>query len=145
MISKMELKEVGRILGIANVGFVEKNYFHHVILLAISREEPNLVLKGGTCLFLVYGLDRFSEDLEFSLKGPVSVEKLRMKIKSYCSRFGAKCEIKKTKSGKETILLDVSIKGPLYTGDPMTLCNVKIDKQKLVEYTLSIVICHLTP
>jgi predicted nucleotidyltransferase component of viral defense system len=40
---------------------------HVEIMRAIARELHDLpmVLKGGTALLLCYGLDRFSEDLDF--------------------------------------------------------------------------------
>lgn len=58
---------------------VEKKIFHKYILkeyielLALehlfqSQYAPKLVFIGGTCLRLVYGIDRFSEDLDFDCK-----------------------------------------------------------------------------
>jgi predicted nucleotidyltransferase component of viral defense system len=48
---------------------------HKVVLLQILRELytdeellSKLVFKGGTCLMLFYGLDRFSTDLDFDLR-----------------------------------------------------------------------------
>jgi len=131
MISIEELREVGKILGIKNIGYVEKNYFHHLILLSISREIENLIFKGGTCLFLTYGLNRFSEDLDFSLIKTLNIEKFTTIIKKYLSKFGAETKIKKIKESKTTLLFDLSIKGILYTGTPNTSCNIKIDVGKL--------------
>jgi predicted nucleotidyltransferase component of viral defense system len=52
---------------------------HKVVLLNILREIFNdnqlsgqVVFKGGTCLMLFYGLDRFSTDLDFDLRDKVS-------------------------------------------------------------------------
>lgn len=51
---------------------------HKVVLLNVLRELMNdndlsgkLVFKGGTCLMLFYGLDRFSTDLDFDLRDGV--------------------------------------------------------------------------
>lgn len=43
----------------------EKKYIQTLILRAISN-SASLVFKGGTALFLLYGLNRFSEDLDFT-------------------------------------------------------------------------------
>ena len=37
-------------------------------LTELNKETDTFILKGGTSLLLAYGLDRFSEDLDFSLK-----------------------------------------------------------------------------
>ncbi len=45
------------------------------IVKAVS--DTTLILKGGTALLLIYGLDRFSEDLDFD-----SQKKIRLEIES---------------------------------------------------------------
>lgn len=49
---------------------------HEQILKSILRDiytnpklQVNLALKGGTCLYMFYDLDRFSVDLDFNLRG----------------------------------------------------------------------------
>ena len=66
MIDFDTLKKIAKIKGINNIGFAEKDYFQELILLGISREAPELVFKGGTALYKMHGLNRFSEDLDFS-------------------------------------------------------------------------------
>jgi hypothetical protein len=66
MIDMQTLTRVARTKGIANLGNAEKDYFQDLLLLAVSRESPGLVFKGGTALFKLHGLDRFSEDLDFT-------------------------------------------------------------------------------
>lgn len=48
---------------------------------AIAGDNKPLVLKGGTALLLCYGLDRFSEDLDFDLEHPITTH---MNVKSLC-------------------------------------------------------------
>ncbi len=52
---------------------------HEIILKNILREiyqhpvlQSQLAFKGGTCLYLFYGLPRFSTDLDFSLVAGVT-------------------------------------------------------------------------
>ena len=51
--------------------FSEMELQRIALMRAIAEEmaqaEPLAVLKGGTSLLLVYGLDRFSEDMDFDL------------------------------------------------------------------------------
>jgi predicted nucleotidyltransferase component of viral defense system len=49
------------------LAFNEERQLHVDIMRAIARElhDIPMVLKGGTALLLCYGLDRFSEDLDF--------------------------------------------------------------------------------
>lgn len=46
---------------------LEKDYLQAVLLQLIYGNSYNLVFKGGTCLSKIYGLDRFSEDLDFDI------------------------------------------------------------------------------
>ncbi len=128
MISVEELKKVGKLKGIANIGYTEKDYLSDLILLSISRNtKDQLVFKGGTCLFKFYKLDRFSEDLDFTLKKDLDIERLFKRIVSDLNTFGAECEIKKVKHVQDSILVTLKIKGPLYRGDEKTIATMRID------------------
>ena len=65
---------------------------HEFILKKVLRDITNdhelnsqLVFKGGTCLYLFYGLDRFSVDLDFDLldNKKFSVENMNSVLSSY--------------------------------------------------------------
>lgn len=128
MIGIEELKRVGKLKGIINIGHVEKDYLGDLILLSISRNtKDELVFKGGTCLFKFYKLDRFSEDLDFTLQKDLDTKKLVNKIVSDLNTFGAECEIKKVKQAYNTIMITLRIKGPLYTGENKTITTMRID------------------
>ncbi len=46
----------------------EKDYLQHIVLKAVyENSSDSVVFKGGTALQKVYGLNRFSEDLDFTL------------------------------------------------------------------------------
>ncbi len=128
MISVEELKRVGKLKGITNIGHAEKDYLSDLILLSISRNtKDELVFKGGTCLFKFYKLDRFSEDLDFTLQKNFDIEKLLKKIVSDLNAFGAECEIKRVKHVQDSVLVTLKIKGPLYRGDEKTAATMRID------------------
>ena len=55
-----------------SAALVEKDYFCTLLLDYLSRAEPALVFKGGTCLTKVHaGFYRLSEDLDFTVPLPV--------------------------------------------------------------------------
>jgi hypothetical protein len=70
MIDREELLELAESAHLAP-RFAELGYLQDIALLNISREFGNtLPFKGGTCLYKVYQLNRFSEDLDFTaMKG----------------------------------------------------------------------------
>ncbi len=117
------LRRVARTKGISNMGFAEKDYFQEILLLGVSREAPELVFKGGTALYKLHGLDRFSEDLDFSGK---IAERQAKRISSYLDHFGypSKVSLKKVKSGT---LLKIAGEGLLFQGSPETMARVQVD------------------
>lgn len=70
---------------------------HHLILQEVDRKEgfKKICFLGGTALRLVYGLDRYSEDLDFSVslqeKGLFSLEPLAKNISQSLKAFGINC------------------------------------------------------
>ncbi len=66
MINKETLSEFANFKSL-QPKLAELDYFQDIALFNISREfGDKLVFKGGTCLYKVYQLNRFSEDLDFS-------------------------------------------------------------------------------
>ncbi len=50
--------------------FIEKDYYAVLFLDLLSKEEPSLVFKGGTCLSKCHKvIDRFSEDVDITIYG----------------------------------------------------------------------------
>ena len=80
MITKEDLKEYGRTFGF-NLGQAEKDYLQHIFLLFLSRNISNeLVFKGGTALQKIYGINRFSIDLDFTKARECNVLEIMGKI-----------------------------------------------------------------
>lgn len=123
MIDMQELRRVARTKGLTNMGYAEKDYFQEIILLGISREVPDLVFKGGTALYKLHGLDRFSEDLDFS--GKISEKEIE-KITGYLNDFGYPTKVTKDKP-KTGVLLTFVTEGFLYQGTPESLARVQMD------------------
>lgn len=117
------LKRIAKTKGINNMGFAEKDYFQEIVMLGISREAPGLVFKGGTALYKLHGLNRFSEDLDFS--GEINKPTAR-KIAQYITDFGYETDVL-TKNVKTGILLTFVTQGFLFQGRPESLARVQMD------------------
>ena len=84
-------------------------------LKALNHETKSFILKGGTCLLLAYGLNRFSEDID--LDGG----KQRMKgfMKRYCQKKGFSYRIAKDTPTVERFMVDYTI--PKYLHKPLKI------------------------
>lgn len=62
--------------------FVVKDYFAVEMLKEMTRRNPTLVFKGGTCLSKCYGaISRFSEDIDLGVQAEHATEGMRKRIK----------------------------------------------------------------
>lgn len=107
---------------------------HKELMLAVLAkiQDKPLVLKGGTSLMLCYGLDRFSEDLDFDIqggftgKGTVNLENTLNSIK-----------------GKNFDILDVIVRK---STDTVTRYMINYrDKESYINHNLKIEISYRTP
>lgn len=117
------MKRIAKTKGINNIGFAEKDYFQEIIMLGISREAPELVFKGGTALYKIHGLNRFSEDLDFT--GEIEESTVR-RISEYLKDFGYETEILK-KDVKTGTLLTFITQGFLYQGTNESKARIQMD------------------
>lgn len=122
MITRAELREYAK-LSALNLGQAEKDFFQSIILFILYQEYgKSMVFKGGTALKKCHGLDRFSEDLDFTCVDKVDVKKLENGLKRF--NLESEMEMKGYKGGLKVIL---RIKGPLYIGVRPSLCKFIID------------------
>ncbi|HIH22274.1 TPA: nucleotidyl transferase AbiEii/AbiGii toxin family protein [Candidatus Micrarchaeota archaeon] len=130
MIEKDRLYEVAKKLGL-KIHQQEQHYMQTITLFGIYSYIANeLVFKGGTALFFFYGLDRFSEDLDFTLTNEFEEEKLLESIKDTFGLLAIEMELKEVKSiaGKN---YKIKAKGPAYTNEAsISIVNVEISDRK---------------
>jgi len=127
MLSREDLQNLTKISGFS-LWQTEKDYLQHIFLLFLSKEmKRELVLKGGTALQKIYGLNRFSIDLDFTSTDD-KTETIVEEVSKDMSDFGFETKIVKVEKYKElgkTIVL--KIKGPLYDGTEKTLTASRIE------------------
>ncbi len=91
---------------------IEKDYLQYVVLLEIFKlAGTELVFKGGTALQKCYGLDRFSEDLDFTATSEDAVVKLEEGLKRLKYLYNS------TFTREETAVstsFNLKIEGPLF-------------------------------
>ena len=111
MISKNELLEIAKLMGM-KPWQQEKHYMQYLALNSIA-EEP-LVFKGGTYLWFTQGLDRFSEDLDFTVSEYLS-HNIAEKVSRNLGLFGVENKIKLITNNETGLSFRISAKGPLNT------------------------------
>ena len=126
MLSKSDLERFKSTLGL-NIWQVERDYLQHLILMFSSRHTGNeLIFKGGTALQKVYGLNRFSIDLDFTKNNTLDIESTFDKVVKDMSNFGFVSNLKFSK-GRNSEALSIKINGPLYDGTEKTTAVLKIE------------------
>lgn len=127
MITKTELQEFARLKGL-NLGNAEKDYLLDMVLLSISKNTKNeLVFKGGTCLYKFHGLDRFSEDLDFSAIAEIDTKRLIQNICTDLERFGIRSILRRQKKLFHSVLITLGVEGPLFMGKAESSAVIGID------------------
>lgn len=110
LIEKEALLNIAKIKNLRNKEYIEKDYFQDLFLYYLYKETNIFVFKGGTSLYKLYNLKRFSEDLDFSLDGKKEkseIQKIIQKITSKIQGF----EIKQIKDLKNSLIFKISCKG----------------------------------
>ena len=122
----------------------EKHYIQTATLSGIyTALVDELVFKGGTALFFFYGLDRFSEDLDFTQMKQYNQNKLKSTISDVLNLIHITHEIKALKSIQGRTLKLKSI-GPLYKG-PRSESFVTIEISERNDLFLSPEIKEIVP
>ena len=91
MMDKDDIVRIARERGITNNEFIEKDYYIDLVLYEISKLNLKVVFKGGTALYKIYGIPRFSEDLDFAVLEDFDIGV----IMGMADRQGFGCEHKK--------------------------------------------------
>ena len=131
MISIKELSEIKEKKN-TTLYYEEKEYLQYVFLNAISKYTENFVFKGGTCLRIIFGLERASEDLDFSTD--ISINELK-KIVDKCLKdfdlLNIKYKIYAEKEFKGNLRFEIRFEGPLFIGKNASTNTLKIDFNNL--------------
>ncbi len=91
----------------------ERHYLQAITLSLLS--DYNLVFKGGTYLWFFHGLQRFSEDLDFTSSGRLT-SNVAQKVSDGVSIYGMENEVKIMADSQNSFLFRIIANGPLNSG-----------------------------
>lgn len=127
MLSYDELENVAKLKRLT-VTNTEKDYLQELILFSLySQVSDELVFKEGTCLYKIYKLNRFSEDLDFTLTKKINVEKITAKLITDLGLLNIKGKVKEIKKYRNEINVRLIFNGPLYKGNKETQCFIPLN------------------
>ncbi len=128
MITKDELKKIAESKRLSPEN-CEKDYLLELILFSIYSEFGSaLVLKGGTALYKLYNLNRFSEDLDFTFnKRKFDFKKLARKIILSLERLGISGKMKELSKYKNEVNIKLVFSGPLYRGSKESMAFISLN------------------
>ncbi len=112
MIPKETLIEIGKRKKLTNREYIEKDYFQDIFLFSLFKKTNIFVFKGGTALYKIHGLSRFSEDLDFSLVENSSLEEAEKNIKDIIEN-NTLFEMKSVKKIGDSLLIKIKCQGIL--------------------------------
>jgi predicted nucleotidyltransferase component of viral defense system len=127
MLTKSQIQRIARRNGVG-MQVQERDYLQHLILWLLYRRNQILIFKGGTALRLVYGGNRYSEDLDFN--GPDDTSKLETlwhDVVEGLADFGIVAETRNVWDSKVGYSFDVRFRGPLHDGRDRTKGRVRVD------------------
>lgn len=125
MLSRDELLEISRVRN-TKPWQEEKRYAQILALNAIAGES--VVLRGGTYLWLFHGLNRFSEDLDFTARGEMNKD-IGQHIVDSMELYGVSAERGMVKDGRSSLSFRLNVRGPLYITE-RTTCYLRIEISK---------------
>ncbi len=137
MIKLEELEKISNFkrLSIKNT---ERDYLLELLLFVIYKYVGRkLVFKGGTALYKLHGLNRFSEDLDFTLiDSKLDLQKLLKNVISDLRNINVHAKIKEFDDYKNQKNIKLEIKGPLYKGnkDDLSLITINISLREKPMY-----------
>ncbi|MFB6215639.1 MAG: nucleotidyl transferase AbiEii/AbiGii toxin family protein, partial [Candidatus Aenigmatarchaeota archaeon] len=115
---------------------LEQDYIQALFLSELYKESESLVFKGGTFLKHAYGLDRFSEDMDFTATDMNFVEVLQTSTDNL-GDYGVEAELIEYKDTEASFQGKLRYRGPLYSGSDKSIGRVEIEISKRDDVFLS--------
>jgi len=128
----MNREELQRYIGITgySLGQVEKDYFQHIVLSALSRKAGSiLVFKGGTALQKIGVTSRFSEDIDFTARIETLLEELSNIATDSIKKYNFIAEANHHIQEERTTSFRIKIQGPLYR-NRRGICTIQVEISK---------------
>lgn len=125
MITRAQLRELHG--GDLPLHILEQDYVQSLFLMELYGRDDHIVFKGGTFIKHAYGLDRFSEDLDFTLRDEFDIVKVIDQAAKRLDRYGITAEVEDLTRGRPSINARLRYRGPLYNGTPRSIGTIRIE------------------
>lgn len=106
---------------------LEQDYVQALFLQELYRETETLVFKGGTFLKHAHGLDRFSENLDFTAVSESGVSEYLTGATAALERYGLAAELDRTETTPSSIHARLRYDGPRYDGTPRSRGSIDLE------------------
>jgi predicted nucleotidyltransferase component of viral defense system len=136
MLTRAQIQRIAQRHGIG-LQAQERDYIQHLLLFSLFSRSQSLIFKGGTALRVVYGGNRYSEDLDFN--GPSQANEVQTiwePVTAALLDFGIIAQFRNDWLSESAFSFDVSYQGPLYDGRDRSKGKVRVDvnmRQEVVE------------
>jgi len=127
----LDREEIERIAGIKGLSVknTERDYLLEMLLFLVYNEVGRkLVFKGGTAVYKLHSLNRFSEDLDFTLDSSrIDVNELFTKITRKLRDVGINGRIKEIGDYRNQKNVKLELGGPLFDGNPKNISLITVN------------------
>jgi predicted nucleotidyltransferase component of viral defense system len=122
-----ELGEIARLKRLTPAN-AERDYLQELLLFGLYSEVgPELVFKGGTCMYKLHKLSRFSEDLDFTLAKRIDIEDAVERAINRLRFLDVYGRVKRVKKHPREVNFGLLFRGPLYRGGRENLCFIPLN------------------
>lgn len=144
MIDRETLTRIAKLTGLKPFQ-QEKNYVQTMLLRSIySKVSREMVFKGGTALAFFHGLNRFSEDLDFTLKEHFNLGSLMEEIGRDLEVLNMGAVLKIIEDNPSSFSFRVGVEGPLFTRE-IERCFVRVEISRREKVLRKVEIKELRP
>ena len=126
MLNKYEIEKIAE-ENSQQIKIIEKDYLLEMILFLLQEYANDLIFKGGTALYKLYSLPRFSEDLDFTLNRKINTNKMTQNIMRKLQLAGISGRIKEVSIYRNQQNIRLELRGPLFDGNPQNANVITIN------------------
>jgi predicted nucleotidyltransferase component of viral defense system len=127
MLTQAQIQRIARRNGVG-VQVQERDYVQHLMLGLLYARTQELALKSGMALRLVYGGQRYAEELDFD--GPADAAALKAlwgTVVAGLEDVGVVAEVRRPSASDVGYTFDIGFRGPLYDGRDCSEGVVRVD------------------
>ncbi|MDG6220776.1 MAG: nucleotidyl transferase AbiEii/AbiGii toxin family protein [Candidatus Thermoplasmatota archaeon] len=134
MLDRKELKKISRMSGMRP----HQQEKHYILSLALRSifSSFNPVFKGGTAIMFFHGLNRFSEDLDFTCPAEFDADSLLQIVKEDMEMMGISAQNKIITDDDVSFSFRMGVEGPLFTKE-IERCFMRVEISRREEVILA--------